>query len=44
MTDEERALRDALVERLRGAGIEVIADAEEGQRVLDEENGGSVEI
>lgn len=38
LTDGERALRDALVDRLRGAGIEVIADAEEGQRVLDAEN------
>ena len=36
---EEAALRDALVERLRGAGIEVIEDAEAGQRVLDEANG-----
>lgn len=44
LTDGERSLRDALVEKLRGAGIEVIADAEEGQRVLDEENGGGVRM
>ena len=39
VTGQEAALRDALVERLRMAGIEVIDDAEMGQRVLDEANG-----
>ena len=36
---EEAAIRDAIVERLRESGIEVITDAEAGQRVLDEANG-----
>ncbi|MDD7633074.1 MAG: hypothetical protein SOY43_04890 [Parabacteroides sp.] len=35
----DAALRDALVSVLRGAGIEVIDNAEEGQKVLDEANG-----
>ena len=35
----EAALRDALVDVLSGAGVEVVTDAEEGQRVLDEANG-----
>ena len=35
----EQALRDAVVDTLRDAGIEVSMDAEEGQRVLDESNG-----
>ena len=35
----DTALRDALVSVLRGAGIEVIDNTEEGQRVLDEANG-----
>lgn len=41
VADEEtdRELRDVLVERLRGSGIDVVMDAEEGQRVLDEANG-----
>ena len=34
--EQETALRDALVERLRESGIEVVTDAAEGQRVLDE--------
>ena len=39
LTEEEKALRDALAERLRNSGLEVIDDAEEGQRVLDAANG-----
>ncbi len=34
----EVALRDALVDRLRESGIDVVTDMEEGQRVLDEAN------
>ncbi len=37
--EREAALRDGLVEVLRGAGIEVVTDVEEGQRVLDAVNG-----
>ena len=33
--ENERALRDALVGKLRDAGIGVITDSDEGQRVLD---------
>ena len=32
-------MRDALVCLLRGAGVEVVTDAQEGQRVLEEANG-----
>ena len=32
-------LRDALIERMRSAGIKVNTNWEEGQRVLDEVNG-----
>ena len=39
LSAEEAAIRDAIVERLRESGIEVITDAEAGQRVLDEANG-----
>lgn len=39
VAEREAALRDGLVELLRGAGIEVVTDAEEGQRVLDAVNG-----
>ena len=39
LTEEEVELRDALVETLRDAGIEVVTDSEEAQRVLDEANG-----
>ncbi len=39
---EERVLRDALDERLREGGMEVIDDAAEGQRVLDRANGNGV--
>ena len=35
----EVALRDAVIDRLRESGIDVIADEAEGQRVLDEVNG-----
>ena len=35
---QEAALRDALIDKLREAGIEVITDVEEAQRVLDEAN------
>ena len=35
----DRELRDILVKRLSDAGIEVVMDAEEAQRVLDEANG-----
>ena len=39
MSSGEAALRDALVDVLSGAGVEVVTDAQEGQRVLDEANG-----
>ena len=39
VSPREVALRDALVDVLRDAGVEVVTDAEEGQRVLDEANG-----
>lgn len=32
------ALRDALIERLRAAGIDVVTDHKEGERVLQQEN------
>ena len=35
LTPEETALRDGLVEKMRSAGIEVVTDDAEGQRVLD---------
>ena len=35
----EEALRDAVIDRLHESGMEVIANEEEGQRVLDEANG-----
>ena len=38
VTKEEAALRDAVDELMREAGIEVIDDEKEGQRVLDEKN------
>lgn len=37
---EDAELRDGVVELMRGAGIDVVVDSEEGQRVLDMENGG----
>ena len=39
LSAEEAAIRDAVVDRLSESGLEVITDAEEGQRVLDEANG-----
>ena len=39
MSSGEAALRDALVDVLSGAGVEVVTDAQEAQRVLDEANG-----
>ena len=39
VSPREDALRDALVDVLRGAGVDVVTDVEEGQRVLDEANG-----
>ncbi len=39
VSKNERVLRDALGERLREGGMDVIDDAEEGQRVLDMANG-----
>ena len=38
VSPRESAMRDALVDLLRGAGVEVVTDVEEGQRVLDEAN------
>ena len=39
---EEAALRDALIDKVREAGIDVITDVEEAQRLLDEANGNDV--
>ena len=39
---QEAALRDAIIDKLREAGIEVITDVEEAQRVLDEANGNDI--
>lgn len=39
VSPREAALRDALVDVKRGAGVEVVTDVEEGQRELDEVNG-----
>lgn len=39
MSQEERVLRDAVIDRLRESGMEVITDEEAGQRVLNEANG-----
>lgn len=41
VSHREAALRDALVDVLRGAGVDVVTDVEEGQRVLDEANSGA---
>ena len=41
VSPRESAMRDALVDLLRGAGVEVVTDVEEGQRVLDEANDGA---
>ena len=39
---QEAALRDALIDKLREAGIDVITDVEEAQRLLDEANGNDI--
>ena len=39
---QEAALRDAIIDKLREAGIDVITDVEEAQRLLDEANGKGV--
>ena len=39
VTKEESILRDAVIDRMRENGLDVITDEEEGQRVLDEANG-----
>ena len=38
LTEEERELRDNLVERMRKGGLDVVTDSEEMQRVIDAEN------
>ena len=39
VSEQETALRDAVVKHLRSLGVEVSTDWEEGQRILDEYNG-----
>ena len=39
ISSREAALRDVVVDRLKKSGVEVVTDVEEGQRLLDEENG-----
>ena len=39
VTKEEAILRDAVIDRMRENGMDVITNEEEGQRVLDEANG-----
>lgn len=39
VSEQEAAVRDALIDVMREAGIDVITDTDEGQRVLDEANG-----
>ena len=39
---QEAALRDAIIDKLREAGIDVITDVEEAQRLLDEANGNEI--
>lgn len=39
VSEAEAGLRDALVDVARAAGVEVVTDSKEGQRVLDEVNG-----
>ena len=41
---KERKLRDAVVDLLRKAGIDVVTESEEGQRVLDMANGRGVTL
>ena len=42
ISQEEAALRDALIDKVREAGIDVITDVVEAQRLLDEANGKGV--
>lgn len=44
MSQEERVLRDAVIDRLRESGMEVITDEGTGQRVLDMANGREVRL
>ena len=44
VTEREARLRDAIVDLLRKAGIEVVTESEEGQRVLDMANGRGVTL
>lgn len=44
VSSNEKALRDAVAQRLRSAGIEVIDDVEVGQKVLDEANEAEVRM
>ena len=44
LTEVEKTLRDAVTDRLRESGIEVIDNDTEGQRVLDEANGGDAQV
>lgn len=39
VSERDAAVRDAIVERMREAGIEVVTDTEEAQRILDLANG-----
>ena len=39
MSERDAMLRDAVVDIMRGAGIEIVADEQEGRRVLDIVNG-----
>ena len=39
VSEREKTLRDAVVETMKSAGLDVSMDMEEGQRVLDEANG-----
>ena len=40
LSGRERVLRDAVVDRMRDAGLDASMDVEKGQKVLDEANGG----
>lgn len=44
VTKREARLRDAIVDLLRKAGIDVVTESEEGQRVLDMANGRGVTL
>ena len=44
VTKREARLRDAIVDLLREAGIDVVTESEEGQRVLDMANGRGVTL